>query len=292
MSISGASACGVMPNTVAIAAATDAGSPTAASSMIHTPSGNSPASSDPASSASRVLPTPPTPVSVTNRCDRTSSATSSTSVVATDERAQLLREVAGEGVDAAEHGEVGREPVGDDLVHRHPSAQTAEPVLTERPERHAVAQQHLGRVRDEHLAAVRERHQPRRAVHLGAEVVPVAFDRRAGVQAHANGEVHGRVVAQLLLRFDRRGRGVVGGRERGAEAVATDAEHVPAVTFDRAPDDRVVDPEGVGHVGGCLFPQARRVRDVGEEEGHRADRVLARHARNGNAAAVTRIVGT
>ena len=117
------------------------------------------------------------------------------------ERAQLLREVAREVVDAAEHGELRRESVGNDLVHRHPSAQTAEPVLTQGPQRHAVAQQHLGRVRDEHLTSVRERHQPCRAVHLAAEVVPVAFDRLTGVQTHAHREVDDGVVAQLLLRL-------------------------------------------------------------------------------------------
>ena len=175
-------------------------------------------------------------------------------LLAADERAQLLREVAREGVDAAEHGELRREPVGDDLVHRHPSAQAAEPVLTQRPQRHAVAQQHLGRVGDEHLTAVRERHQPRRAVHLAAEVVPVAFDRLAGVQTHPDREVDGAVVAQLLLRLDRRGRRVGGSRERGAEAVAAGAEHVAAVAFDRAPHDGVVDPQRVGHVGRALPP--------------------------------------
>ena len=268
-----------MPSTVAMAAGTEAGSPTDASSTIHTPSGNSPATSAPTSSASRVLPTPPTPLSVTSRFDRTSSATSATSVLAADERAQLLREVAREVVDAAQHGELRRESVGDDLVHRHPSAQAAEPVLTERPQRHAVAQQHLGRVGHEHLTAVGERHQPRRAVHLAAEVVPVAFDRLTGVQAHAHREVDGGVVAQLLLRLDRRRRRVGGGRERGAEAVAAGAEHVAAVAFDRAPHDGVVDPQRVGHVGRGFLPQTRGVLDVGEQEGHRAPRKPARHAR-------------
>ena len=129
---SGASPCGVMPSTVAIAAGTDAGSPTDASSTIQTPSGNSPATSAPTSSASRVLPTPPTPVSVTSRARPHELGDLADHLLAADERAQLLREVAREGVDAAEHGEVGREPVGDHLVHRHPAAQTAEPVLAER----------------------------------------------------------------------------------------------------------------------------------------------------------------
>ena len=124
-----------MPSTVAMAAGTDAGSPTDASSTIHTPSGNSPATSAPTSSASRVLPTPPTPVSVTSRFDRTSSATSATICSRPTSELSCCGRLPGEGVDAAEHRELGRETVGDDLVHRHPPAQPAEPVLAQRPQR-------------------------------------------------------------------------------------------------------------------------------------------------------------
>ena len=78
VSMSAASPWGVIPSTVAMAAGTEAGSPIDASSTIHTPSVNSPATSAPTSRARRVLPTPPTPVRVTSRLDRTSSATSAT----------------------------------------------------------------------------------------------------------------------------------------------------------------------------------------------------------------------
>ncbi len=161
--------------------------------------------------------------------------------------------------------------------------QTAKPVLTQRPQRDAVAQQHLGRVGDEHLPSVRERHQPCRAVHLAAEVVPVAFDRLTGMQTHTNDEVDDGLVAQLLLGFDRRGRRVGRSRERGAEAVATGAEHIAAMAFDRAPHDRVVDPQCIGHVGRDFLPQTGRVLDVGEQKGHRPHREPARHARTLNA---------
>ena len=230
------------------------------------------------------MPTPPTPLSVTSRFDRTSSATSATSSSRPTSELSCCGRLPANVVDAAQHGELRRESVGDDLVHRHPSAQTAEPVLAERPQRHAVAQQHLGRVGHEHLTAVRERHQPRRAVHLAAEVVPVAFDRLTGVQTHAHREVDGGVVAQLLLRLDRGGRRVGGSRERGAEAVATGAEHVAAVAFDRAPHDGVVDPQRIGHVGRGFLPQTRGVLDVGEQERHRPAWSGAGHGRDGNAA--------
>ena len=60
--------CWVMPSTAATASGTAAGSVTAASSKTQTPSGNSSASRAATSIARRVLPTPPTPVNVTNRC--------------------------------------------------------------------------------------------------------------------------------------------------------------------------------------------------------------------------------
>ena len=71
--------CWVMPNTAATASGTAAGSVTAASSKTQTPSGNSSPSRPATSNARRVLPTPPTPVNVTNRCVRTAACTSTTS---------------------------------------------------------------------------------------------------------------------------------------------------------------------------------------------------------------------
>ena len=60
-------------------------------------------------------------------------------LLATDQRAQLLWEVAREVINAAKHREVGREPVGHELVHRHPAAQTVEPVLAQGSQRDAIA---------------------------------------------------------------------------------------------------------------------------------------------------------
>jgi hypothetical protein len=59
--------CWVMPSTAATASGTAAGSVTAARSKNQTPSGNSPTRRAATSVARRVLPTPLTPVSVTNR---------------------------------------------------------------------------------------------------------------------------------------------------------------------------------------------------------------------------------
>src|SRR6516162_9361884 len=71
--------CWVMPSTAATASGTAAGSDTAASSKTQTPSGNSSTRRAATAAASRVLPTPPTPVNVTNRCALTAAWTSSSS---------------------------------------------------------------------------------------------------------------------------------------------------------------------------------------------------------------------
>ncbi len=61
-------ACAVIPNADATASGTAAGSPTGANSTNHTPSPKSGTNSAATWTARRVLPTPPTPVNVTNRC--------------------------------------------------------------------------------------------------------------------------------------------------------------------------------------------------------------------------------
>ena len=71
--------CWVIPSTAATASGTAAGSPTGANSMTHTPSGKSLRSRAATSNASRVLPTPPTPVSVTIRCAFSSASSSANS---------------------------------------------------------------------------------------------------------------------------------------------------------------------------------------------------------------------
>src|SRR5205807_2429604 len=66
------------PSTAAATAGTSAGSPAGASSTSHTPSANRPATCLATSPASRVLPTPPGPVTVTSRYSSSKPATSRT----------------------------------------------------------------------------------------------------------------------------------------------------------------------------------------------------------------------
>ena len=168
--------------------------------------------------------------------------------VAPDEGADLAGEVAGEAVDAAQHGELRAEPVGHHLEHRDRAAQPAQEVVTQGAQGDPTAHQDLGRVGHEHLATVGEGHQPRGSVHLCAVVVPVALNGLAGVQPHSDAERDGVVANQLPLRLDGGRDRVHSRRERGAEAVATRGEHVAPVALDRRADDDVVRLHRLGHV--------------------------------------------
>ena len=202
-------------------------------------------------------------------------------LIATDEGAELLRQVAGERPQAAQRWELRGEPIGDDLMHGHPPTETAEAMLAERPQRQPVPQQDLGGVRDDDLPAVGGRHQPRGAVHLRAEVVAISPGRLAGVQPDPNAEGDGvRTGEQLLLDLDGSLGSVGCRRERGTEAVAAGGEHVAAVLLDRAAHDAVVDLQCHGHLRRHLFPQPRRILDVAEQERHRPSWKIRRHGGN------------
>ena len=140
-------------------------------------------------------------------------------------------------VDATQHGELRRQPVGHHLEHRDRAAEPAQEVVAQRPQGDPAAHQDLGRVGHEHLATVGEGHQAGGSVHFCAEVVAVALDGLARVQRHPDGEGDGVVAPQLPLRLDCGRDGVHSGRERGAEAVDPGGEHVAAVSA-RSPSRR------------------------------------------------------
>ena len=59
--------------------------------------------------------------------------------VAADERGDLPGQVPGQLLGAAQHRELGREPLGHDLEYGDPSAQPTQNVFAERAQRHAGA---------------------------------------------------------------------------------------------------------------------------------------------------------
>ena len=137
----------------------------------------------------------------------------------------------------------------------------------------------LGRLRHHDLAAVRDRHQPRRTVHRRAVVVAVAQLRLAGVQAHPHPQRRRsaptlRRAARAARRPRRRPRRDAR-RERGVDAVAGRLDDVAAVRA-RSPSRRIASwrASAAAHRVGVLLPQARRALEVGEQERHRPRRQL------------------
>ena len=257
--MSGASPCGVMPSTVAIAAGTDAGSPTDASSTIHTPSGNSPATSAPTSSASRVLPTPPTPVSVTSRFDRTSSATSATSVLAADERAQLLRagcrrssrRCAARGTPSAAR----RRRPGTPTSVRAARGAGARPAAAASRGRAAAPRSRRRRAPDRRARATSA--VPRGSPRCRSSSGRVRSPRRcaAPIRTAKSTAASSRSCSCDSIAAAAASAAVENAAQKPSPPVR---EHVAAVALDRAAHDGVVDPQRVGHVGRGLLPQTRR----------------------------------
>ncbi len=166
------------------------GSSAAASSQSHAPSGNRAAPRPRPGCARRVLPTPPTPISVTRRSSPSVFATSCELVVTTHERRELRRQVrsgtpranATAGTRLSSPARRPGTPARGGRGHAA-GARRGRRVVT--PPRWSRA---TSSVACEHhdLAAVRDRHDPRRPVHRRAVVVAVTQLGRAGVHTHAH----------------------------------------------------------------------------------------------------------
>ncbi len=107
------------------------GSVTGASSQNHAPSGNSATTSAATCSASRVLPTPPTPVNVTNGDLRSISASDDELVLTADERRDLARQVPRQQVERAQRRELSPQAGRTDLVDAFHGCEIAQPVLAQ-----------------------------------------------------------------------------------------------------------------------------------------------------------------
>ena len=114
-----------------------------------------------------------------------------------------------------------------------------------------------GRIREQHLPAVRDRHQPRapvqRAVHVLARRAEAPL---VGMQAHSRPQQARRGPsprrASIALRVERRGHCVRRRSEHCRHAVAHRREHDAVVALDRVTQDRVVARERVRIIAsGC-----------------------------------------
>jgi hypothetical protein len=208
--------------------------------------------------------------------------------VAADERRRLGREVVRPEVERGQRRELRRQVRVRDLEDALRPAQVLESMLTQVAQRDAARQpatdERGGRVRQQDLAAVTGRHDPRRPVDGGPEVVATARLGLARVDPDADPD-------RARLRPLRREEPALGGG-RGAdrldrrledrhEPVAGGLDDLAARVGNRGADDGVVLSEGRAHRQRVLLPQAGAVLDVGEEERQRRFGQGCRGAVNG-----------
>ena len=170
----------------------------------------------------------------------------------------------------AERREVARQAVGEELMD----------VLRRRQAREAVAAEvadgepgrSAGRCREQDLAAVARRADPRRAVDVDARVALVGDERLADVDSHPHPDVVTAgpgLLDQAPLGLDGGGDRVVERREGDEHLVAVRVDHVAVPLSDRAPDDAADAVQDRRVVGPCRVDEWRRAFDVAEEEGDR-----------------------
>jgi len=193
--------------------------------------------------------------------------------LAADEARQLDRQVVRSGVERPEGREVGAKTGDLELEEALGVRQVLQPVRTQRPQRQVRGKRGFGEaaggIRQEDLAAVRGRRDPRGAMDVQADVVVSAERAFARVKSHPN--VDGRPVRPLVSRDPtlsggRRGDGVGRVREDGEEAVAFGAELDPVCVANRRPKDPAVVVQQVAIAITQLLNEARRSLDVREQE--------------------------
>ena len=237
-----------------------------------------------ASIASRVLPVPPGPVSVTRRAPSSKRDEHLEQlVVSADERARRPRQVrVGDRLQR-------REGAVSELEERHRLGDVLEPVLAEVGQ--LVLDELGGRLREDDLAAVARGGDARSEVDVVADVALVGEQRRAGVQADAHAD-RARLSASVIARGrgDRPRRRGEGEEERVALRVHLDA----AVGGEGLAEHATVLGERLRvRLRPELVQQLRRALDVREEERdraggevtHRASETSARRDRRGGLAA-------
>ena len=138
-----------------------------------------------------------------------------------------------------------------------------------------IAQQFGGRIGEQDLSAMRDRHHALRPRQRRiARVASGAFFtrsglRRAGVQPHAHFDRSRmpRFVLQAALCIERGVERIAGRVERGAKGIADDLEDMAVVRLDRFMQNRMMAREEGGQFGRILLRQRGAALDVGEEEG-------------------------
>jgi hypothetical protein len=172
----------------------------------------------------------------------------------------------------------------DELKDAFGTSQILEMVLAEvaqgGPLRQLVYDQRCRRRRQQHLAAVAGRHDPRGPVQGRAVVVPVALGSLACMQPHPDTKRSGLTPLrrrEAVLSFQA-GAGAVGsGGEDRHQSVARTLHHLPVRGLDGFSQDGVVAFESVLHPPVMLLPKPRAALDVREQEGERLRCQLSIH---------------
>ena len=132
-----------------------------------------------------------------------------------------------------------------------------------------------GRLRDDHLTAVRGRADAGRHVHVQPDVAIVGAHRLAGMDPDRHSHLRR---LRPLLRIQRaldvggRRQGITGALEGEEDAVAGPVDLAAAVLGDRRPHQLANPGQHSSVLGSQRLEQQRRRLDVCEEEGHRAGR--------------------
>ena len=198
---------------------------------------------------------------------------------AADEAGELASQIVGNGLERYQRWKCRRQTRRDDLKDVLGSRNVAQAVHAEVAELDAgwgiVAEHFLRGARDEDLAAVPHREQPRRvaqceAGHVLPRLVLARVDlggARVDGHADANRRLAPRLAGEGVLGGQRSAHARRDGVKGGAERVAHDLENVAAVRLDRDPQDLVMPGERDPHRLGVPLPEPRAALDVGEEKG-------------------------
>ena len=170
--------------------------------------------------------------------------------------------------------ELAGQAVDQELVELLRLAQVLEPVGAEIPEEKRVVEQLGRRSAHEHLPPVAGRHDPRRAVHVDADVRRRRRQRLTRMNAHPHPQVEPfrpRLAGERPLRLRRRGGRALGPRIRDEERVARAIDLVPVVVRERSSQQPTVRVERLRiPLSTELVQEASRPLDVGEYQRHRA----------------------
>ena len=211
------------------------------------------------------MPTPPTPVSVTSRWARTSSASSFTSTSRPTKLVDLHRQVPRHRVQRPQRRELDPRPVGAHLEQMLATGQVAQAVLAQIDQLDA---RHHRRRRRRHqdLAAVTGGHHPRRPVQHRPEVVAAALSASPVAIPMRTGSANARCAST-------------------AASIAARAEpnaaHTPSpVCLNNQPPCASIAERSTSswtasadaHRLGVGLPATRRTLDIGEQKRHRPRR--------------------